>query len=91
MVFVWLRIYLDMGSAISVSLVYDGCNKSVLPRQLIWKNRLYKIEKVGLHHTFEKGKTLYHVFSVVSGLVCFRLELNTKNLNWELTEIKDEF
>jgi len=80
-----------MESAISVSLVFDSKTKSVLPRQLIWGNQLYRVEKVGLHHTFKKGSTLYHVFSVISGSVYFRLVLNTKNLNWQLEEIKDEF
>jgi len=80
-----------MDTAISVSLVFDSKNKTVLPRQLIWNNRLYKIEKVGLHHTFKKGSTLYHVFSVISGTLYFRLTLNTANLNWQMEEIENEF
>lgn len=80
-----------METAIGVSLIYDSRSKSTLPRRLLWGNRFYKIEKIGLHHTFEKGKTLYHVFSVTSGSVFFRLVLNTRNLSWQLEKIENEF
>ena len=60
----------------------EGCS----PLGKIWT---YPIVKVGLHHTFRQGRTLYHVFSVTSKTLLFRLVLNTETLNWRLEEISD--
>jgi hypothetical protein len=76
---------------ISVSLSFDSKKRKVAPRWIIWNNRLYPVIKIGLHHTFREGKTLYHVFSVTSKSLFFRLVLNTENLHWRLEEIDDGF
>lgn len=60
------------------------------PKRVVWKNREYIIEKIGLRHTFKKGSTLYHVFSVSTSSLFMRLLLNTENLQWRLTEVSDE-
>ena len=61
----------------------------VIPKTVVWKNRPYPITKIGLHHTYRTGNTLYHVFSVVSHSLFFRLILNTTNLKWKLDQISD--
>lgn len=60
-----------------------------IPKYMIWKGRNYTINKIGLHHHFTEGKTLYHVFSVVSGTVFLRLRLDTGSLLWKLEEFND--
>jgi hypothetical protein len=42
-----------------------------------------------LHHTFKSGRILFHVFSVASKSLFFRLVLNTDTLFWRLEEISD--
>ncbi|OGM05257.1 hypothetical protein A2125_01340 [Candidatus Woesebacteria bacterium GWB1_43_5] len=74
---------------VSVSLAYDSQKKKVCPKWVVWNNRLYPIAKVGLHHTFRQGRTLYHVFSVASRALFFRLVLDTETLHWKLEEIGD--
>lgn len=74
---------------VSVSFTFDSQKRSVEPRSLVWNGRLYAVNKIGLHHTFSKGRTLYHVFSVTSKNLFFRLVLNTKSLHWKLEEISD--
>ena len=74
---------------VSVLLVFDGKTGKVLPRRIIWKERVYPVVKLGLHHTYRQGCTLYHVFSVASKTLFFRLVLNTDNLHWKLEEISD--
>ena len=74
---------------ISVSFTFDSDKRNVKPRALVWNGRLYGVKKVGLHHTFRKGRTLFHVFSVASKSMFFRLVLNTDNLHWRLEEISD--
>lgn len=59
------------------------------PKYVIWKGRNYTITRVGLHHHFREGKTLYHVFSVLSQSIFFRLKMNTENLLWRLEEVED--
>lgn len=59
------------------------------PRYVVWKGRNHTVTKIGLHHHFYEGKTLYHVFSIISGTIFMRLKLNTDNLSWKLEEISD--
>ena len=74
---------------VSVSFTFDSDKRSIYPRALIWNGRLYGVKKIGLHHRFRKGRTLFHVFSVASKSMFFRIVLNTDNLHWRLEEISD--
>jgi hypothetical protein len=74
---------------VSVSLAFDSKKGKVYPKWVVWNNRLYPIIKIGLHHTYREGRTLFHVFSVASKSLFFRLVLNTDNLHWRLEEISD--
>lgn len=60
------------------------------PLSMHWRNRNYKITKVGLRHTYLEGKTLIHIFSVLSNDLFLKLKFNTKYLTWNLTEIYQE-
>lgn len=62
---------------------------STSPKWVKWKNKVYKIEKVGLHHTFREGRVLYHIFSVATKTLFMKLKLDTETLNWKLEEISD--
>ena len=61
-----------------------------IPLSMHWRNRDYKITKVGLRHDFYEGKILVHVFSVLSNDLFLKLKLNTKHLTWNLMEISQE-
>jgi hypothetical protein len=74
---------------VSVSLSFDSKKRKVIPKWVVWNGRLHPIIKIGLHHTFRKGRTLFHVFSVASKTLFFRLVLNTETLHWRLEEISD--
>ena len=74
---------------VSVNLVFDRATKRAAPKHLKWQGRLHTVTQVGLHHTYRRGRTLIHVFSVSDGTTFFRLELNTENLHWLLTEVSD--
>ncbi len=74
---------------VSVSLHYDDKKRKVSPKWIVWNGRLYPIIKIGLHHTYRQGRILYHVFSVASRNLFFRLTLNTENLYWKLEEVSD--
>lgn len=80
---------LNLNEPVSVSFTFDSDKQKVEPRALIWKGRLHAIRKIGLHHKFKEGKTLFHVFSVASNSSFFRLVLNTDNLHWKLETISD--
>lgn len=74
---------------ISVQTVYDCKQRTVSPRQIVWKGSPVRISQVGLHHTFRDGRTLFHIFSVTAQGLSFRLKLNTESLFWTLEEISD--
>lgn len=74
---------------VSVTLLFDHRLRKVVPVSLVWEGRTYPVLKVGLHHTYRQGRTLFHVFSVASAELFFRLVLNTDTLHWQLEEIAD--
>lgn len=63
---------------------------SNIPLSMSWKNRDYKITKIGFHHCFYEGKILIHVFSCLSNTLFLKLKFNTKNLKWNLMELYQE-
>lgn len=75
---------------VSVNLISDGENKKVQPSFLKWHSKVYKLNKVNLHHTTHIGQVLFHIFSVSDGSHFFRLALNTMDLSWVLEEISDD-
>jgi len=59
------------------------------PKWVKWKNRIYKIDKIGLHYTFREGRVLYHIFSVSTKTLAMKLRFDTETLSWKLEEISD--
>lgn len=57
------------------------------PLSVCWKNRDYKVTKVGLRHSYLEGKILIHIFSCLSDDLFLKLKFNTKHLTWNLIEI----
>lgn len=78
-----------MSAPVSVDLVYDHRKHRSIPRKLLWDGRIFPVTRLGLHHTFRQGRDLFHVFSLTSGSLSFRLKLDTTNLFWTLEEISD--
>jgi hypothetical protein len=78
-----------ISAPISVALVYDHKKREVKPIKVLWENHPYLIKHIGLHHTYRHGRTLFHVFSVESESLFFRLVLNTDSLGWMIEEIAD--
>lgn len=78
-----------ISAPVSVVFVFDHKRRVATPRQVIWEGRVFQVVKVGLHHHYKKGNTLYHVFSVSTHTLYFRLLFNTENLFWTLEEIHD--
>ena len=74
---------------VSVTLVFDAETRKIAPREVVWQGRLYQVVKIGLHHTYRTGRTLFHVFSVQTASLFLRLVFNTDNLHWTLEEISD--
>ncbi len=62
---------------------------STTPKWVKWRGRIYQVEKIGLHHTYREGRTLFHVFSVATNTLFMRLVLNSETLEWRLEEIHD--
>lgn len=78
-----------LSAPISVEFISDSKIRRLLPRSISWDGRTYQVTKVGLHHTYRQGRTLFHVFSVLAQTIYFRLCLNTDTLFWQLEEISD--
>lgn len=68
----------------------EGCfDNGLMIKRVVWSGREYKIIKLGYHHTFYRGRTLWHVYSVASDTIFLRLEMNSENLQFKLVEVAD--
>ena len=74
---------------VSVTSRFSHKQRKTIPLSILWEGREHPVIKIGLHHTYRKGRILYHVFSVSSQTMYFKLVLNTDNLHWVLEEISD--
>ncbi len=74
---------------VSVLSVFDHRTRTTMPKKVLFDGREHKIIKIGFHHTFRDGRTLYHVFSAASESMFFRLVLDTDTLSWRLLEVHD--
>lgn len=72
---------------VSVNFLYNHLSGACLPKIIKWKNRVYTIQKLGLHYTLYRGTTLFHMFAVSDHQNYFLLAFNTKNLTWTLEEV----
>lgn len=72
---------LDASEKVSVNLVDNT------PVLMSWRNRDYKITKIGLHHDYYEGKIIVHIFSCLSNDLFLKLKFDTKHLTWNLMEI----
>lgn len=79
-----------ISAPVSVVSHYNHRVRRFQPVIVSWDGRDYPIIKIGLHHTYRQGRTLYHIFSVSSRDLFFRLNFNTDTLNWTLEEIADD-
>lgn len=82
-------MHLKVDVPVAVIFAYEPKKSKVSPVRVLWEGREYRITKLGLHHQFRVGRTLHHIFSVVSDDTFFRLNLNTDNLSWRLEEVSD--
>lgn len=78
-----------VSTPVSVAFVFDHKARQMIPKTIWWEGKTYQIIKLGFHHTYRQGRTLYHVFSVESPTLFFRVVLNTETLVWTLEEIAD--
>lgn len=54
-----------------------------------WGEKEYKVVQFGLHHLEKRGKILFHIFSVCTTTLNFKLSFNTKTLVWRLEGVSD--
>lgn len=75
----------------SVVMVYSAKKRQALPHIISWRNREYKVGKIGYHHKIYEGKVLHHIFELVDSeqTIWFRLALDTSNLHWRIEDISD--
>lgn len=74
---------------VSVSLIFDHKKRKTLISKVLWHNKPHKVTKQGLYHTYKRGSTLMHVFSVASDTISFKLILDSSSLTWTLEESYD--
>jgi hypothetical protein len=69
--------------------IYKRVGGSVMPYKIRWNGRIYKITKVGYHHKRRDGRYIYHIFSVATNTLFFKLKLDTETLHWYVEEVSD--
>lgn len=69
--------------------IYKKAPASVIPYKIRWNGREYLIAKIGYHHKRREGRYIYHIFSVSSDTLFFKLKLDTQTLYWYVEEVSD--
>lgn len=78
-----------ISAPISVDFFFDHTLRRAAPRSILWEGRQYQVLRVGMHHTYRFGRTLFHVFSVETAALFFRLVFDSESLQWRVEEISD--
>ena len=75
---------------VGVVSYYSDLKNKMLPLRLIWKSREYSLQ-LGMAHKYKVGDTWHHIFEMVDKdqALAFRLNFNTKDLEWTLEVISD--
>ncbi len=76
---------------IDVITIYKKYPARVIPYKIRWNGRDHIITKIGYHHKIRKGHTFFHIFSVCSDTLAFRLRFDTETMYWTLEEVSDGF
>jgi hypothetical protein len=76
---------------VSIVMYYSARRRLALPHVISWRNRDYRVGKIGYHHTIRDGQTLRHIFELVDNeeSMWFRVSLDTQNLHWTLIAVHD--
>ena len=81
-------MYFKLKEKVDVVSIYKAGMGNVLYK-IRWRNREYKIIKLGYHHKIKVGSIIHHIFSVASANLAFRLDFDTEVLSWTLEEVSD--
>ena len=65
--------------------------EGLVPYKIRWNGKDYIIKKVGYHHRQKVGKVMFHIFSVASDTLDFRLRHDPETLSWTLEQVSDGF
>lgn len=79
----------DIKAPIGVCSFYNHRKNTVYPIKLYWDGKEYSTRKIGLHYSFRKGKTLFHVFTLSTETLFFKVVMDTDNLFWTVEQISD--
>ena len=74
---------------VKVLMVFDRNPTEAKVAKIGWQNKTYEVIKLGFHHKEKRGRLLYHIYSVITDTLFFRLVLDTENLEWMVEEISD--
>ena len=76
---------------VSVVMYYSAKQRHVQPHLIHWRNKDYKVGKVGYYHNYMEGRERQHIFELVDSdnSLWFRLRLDSSNLHWTLEAIHD--
>lgn len=61
----------------------------VVPLLFRWRGKKWKMKEIGLRHQVKEGEVLHHIFEGSNGNLNFRLDLNTRSLQWTLIATSD--
>ena len=76
---------------VSIVSYYSDKKDKFLPLRLIWQNREYNLSLMGFVHKYLNGDTYHHIYEMVDQdqKMYFRLNFNSKDLEWTLEVVSD--
>lgn len=77
-----------MNAPVSVAALFDHKHRVVQIAMVWYDGNCYEIDKIAFSYNHKIGRTLFHVFTVLSGATYLKLQLDSELLNWKLLEIR---
>lgn len=74
---------------IDVITIFKKYPAKVSIYKIRWNGRDHFITKEGYYHKVREGRKVYHIFSVCSATLAFRLRFDPETMYWNLEEISD--
>lgn len=81
-------MFTKINEPVSVVTIHTP-QKGLTPYGLTWRQRPYRITKIGLHHKKLRGSTIHHIYTCATNTLALTLDYNTDSLQWTLKDISD--
>lgn len=81
--------YEVLDERVAVSVDYRDQSPIMIPRKMKRNGREIVFKRMGYHHQYQEGRTLFHIFTVTDEETFYELKFDTRKLIWTIGRTKN--